>query len=150
MDVRAGLQRKLSTEELMLLHCGVGEDPWESLGLQGDPTSQYKGDKSWIFIGRTDAEAEVLTLWPPHVKDWPIGKDSDTGKDWRWEEKGTTEDQMVGLHHWLNGHELERARESVMYREAWCAAVTGFNELDMTEHLNWCKLFQKIQRERIL
>ena len=66
-----------------------------------------KGNQSWIFIGRTDAEAEIPILWPPDVKNWLIGKDPDAGKDWRWEEKGTTEDEMVGWHHWLNGHEFE-------------------------------------------
>ena len=66
-----------------------------------------KGNQSWIFIGRTDAEAELPTLWPPDVKNWLTGKDPDAGKDWRQEEKGTTEDEMVGWHHWLNGHELE-------------------------------------------
>ena len=62
-----------------------------------------KGNQSWIFIGRTDAEAETPILWPPDAKKWLIGKDPDAGKDWRWEEKGTTEDEMVGWHHWLNG-----------------------------------------------
>ena len=66
-----------------------------------------KGNQSWIFIGRTDAEAEALILWPPDGKNWLIGKDPDAGKDWRWEEKGTTEDEMVGWHPWLNGHESE-------------------------------------------
>ena len=66
-----------------------------------------KGNQSWKFIGRTDAEAETLILWPPDSKNWLIGEDPDAGKDWRWEEKGTTEDKMVGWHHWLNGHEFE-------------------------------------------
>ena len=65
MDMRVGLERKLSAEELMLLNCGVGEDSLESLGLQGDPTSHSKGDQSWVFIGRTDAKAETPILWPP-------------------------------------------------------------------------------------
>ena len=65
-----------------------------------------KGNQSWIFIGRTDAEAETPILWPPAVKNWLIGKDPDAGKDWRWEEKGMTEDEMVGWYHQLNGHEL--------------------------------------------
>ena len=65
------------------------------------------GDQSWIFIGRTDAEAETLVLCPPDAKNWLIGKDPDAGKDWRREEKGMTEDEMVGWHHWLNGHEFE-------------------------------------------
>ena len=66
-----------------------------------------KGDLSWIFIGRTDAEAETPILWPPDAKNWHIWKDPDAGKDWRWEEKGMTEDEMVGWHHQLNGHEFE-------------------------------------------
>ena len=66
-----------------------------------------KGTQSWIFIGRTDAEAETPILWPPDVKNWLIGKDPDAGKDWRWEEKGMIEDEMVGWHHRLNGHEFE-------------------------------------------
>ena len=213
MDVRVGLWRKLSTEELMLLNCGVGEDSWESLRLQEDPTSPFwrsvlgflwkewcwswnsstlatsckeltpwkvmikprqcinkqrhyfankslssqgygfsnshvwmweldykeswaqknwcfwtvmlektlespldckeiqpvhpKGNQSWIFIGRTDVEAETPILWPSDVKNWLICKDPDAGKDWEQEEKGTTEDEMVGWHHRLNGHEFE-------------------------------------------
>ena len=66
-----------------------------------------KGNQSWIFIRRTDAKAETPIRWPPHVKNWLIGKNSDAGKDWRWEEKGTIEDEMVGWHHRLDGHEFE-------------------------------------------
>ena len=66
-----------------------------------------KGDQSWVFIGRTDAEAETPKLWPPDGKNWLIGKDLDAGKDWRQEEKGMTEDEVVGWHHWLDGHEFE-------------------------------------------
>ena len=98
MDVRVGLQRKLNAEELMLLNCGVEEDSSESLGNQ-----------PWIFIRRTDAESEALILWPPDVKSWLIRKNPDSGKDWRQEEKGMTEDEMVGWHHWFNGHEFEQA-----------------------------------------
>ena len=68
-----------------------------------------KGNQSWIFIRRTDTEAEVPILWPPDTKEWLIGKDLDAGKDWRQEEKGMTEDEMVGWHHQLNGHEFEQA-----------------------------------------
>ena len=67
----------------------------------------HKGNQSWIFIGRKDAEAEASILWPPDSKNQLIGKDPDAGKDQRWEEKGTTEDEMIGWHHWLNGHEFE-------------------------------------------
>ena len=80
-------------------------------------------DQSWVFIGRTDFEAETPILWPPDVKSWLIGKDPDSGKDWGQEEKGTTEDEMVGWHHWLDGLEFQWAPELVMDREAWWAAV---------------------------
>ena len=66
-----------------------------------------KGDQSWIFIGRIDAEAETLIIWPPDVKNWFIWKNPDAGKDWGQEEKGTTEDEMVGWHHRVNGHKFE-------------------------------------------
>ena len=66
-----------------------------------------KGNQSWMFIGRTDAEAQAPILWPPDLKNWLIWKDPDAGKDWRWEEKGTTEDEMVGWHHWHDEHEFE-------------------------------------------
>ena len=68
-----------------------------------------KGNQPWIFIGRTDAKAEARIHWSPNVKNWLIGKDSDAGKDWRQEEKGMTEDEMVGWHRWLHGHEFEQA-----------------------------------------
>ena len=76
---------------------------WVSLG------QKEKGNQSWIFIGRTDAEAEAPKLWPPDAKNWFIGKDPDAGEDWRQEDKGTAEDKMVGWHHWLNEHEFEQA-----------------------------------------
>ena len=65
------------------------------------------GDQSRVFTGRTDAEAEIPILWPPHVKSWLIGKDPDAGRDWGQEKKGMTEDKMAGWHHWLDGHEFE-------------------------------------------
>ena len=66
-----------------------------------------KGDQSWVFFGKNDTKAETLILWPPHAKSRLIGKDSDAGRDWGQEEKGTTEDEMDGWHHGLNGHEFE-------------------------------------------
>ena len=84
-----------------------------------------KENQSWIFIRRTDAEAEAPILWPPDVKNWLIRKDPDVGQDWRQEEKGTTEDEMVGGHHRLDGHEFEQLWELVMDWEAWHAAVHG-------------------------
>ena len=80
-------------------------------------------NQSWIFIGGTDAKAETPILWPPDAKNWLIGKDPDVGKDWRHEEKGTTEDEMVGWHHWLNGMNLSKLQETVKERKAWHAAV---------------------------
>ena len=97
-----------------------------------------KGNQSWIVIGRTYAEAEAPILWPPDAKNWLMGKDPDTRKDWRWEEKGKTEDQMVGWHHQLDGHEFEQApgdddrQESLM-----CCSPWGHWESDMAEWLNW-------------
>ena len=96
-----------------------------------------KGNQSWIFIGRTDAEAETSILWPPDVKNWLIGKDPDAGKDWRQEKKGTTEDKIVGWHHRLYGHEFEYAlgvddgQGSLVCCSSW-----GRKESDMTEWLN--------------
>ena len=85
-----------------------------------------KGDQSWIFVGRTDAEAEAPILWPPDMKSWLIWKDPDAGKDWRREEKGTTEDEMVGWHHPWDGHEFELVLGvGDGKREAWHAIVHG-------------------------
>ena len=84
-----------------------------------------KGNQSWKFIGRTDVEAETPILWLSDVKNWLTGKDPDAEKDWRQEEKGTTENEMVGWHHWLSGHEFEQLWELVMDREAWNPAVHG-------------------------
>ena len=81
MDVRVGLWRNLSAEELMVLTFGVGEDSWESLGLQEIQAVHPKGNQSWVFIGRSDIEAETPILWPPDTKSWLIWKDPDAGKD---------------------------------------------------------------------
>ena len=101
-----------------------------------------KGDQSWMFIGRTDAEAQTLILWLPHAKSWLIRKDPDAGKDWRLEEKGTTtEDAMVGWHHWLNGHEFEWTLGVADEQGGLaCCSSWGRKELNMTEWLNWTKL----------
>ena len=125
----------------MLLNCGVGEDSWESLGLQGDPTGPPKGDNSWVFIGRTDAEAETPILWPPDVKSWFIGKDLEAGKDWGQEEKGTTENEMVGWHHQLNGCEFEQAPGVGDGQGSLaCCIPWRHKESDTTERLNWTEL----------
>ena len=97
-----------------------------------------KGNQSWIFIGRTDAKAEAPIFWPPDAKNWLIGKDPDAGKDWRQEEKGMTEDEMVGWHHWLNGHESEQAPGIGDGQGGLvCCSPWGHKELDATEQLNW-------------
>ena len=93
-----------------------------------------KGDQSWVFIGRTDAEAETPILWSPNVKNWVIWKYPDAGKDWRREEKGTTEDEMVGWHHQLDGDEFEQI----------LGVGDGQEESDMTERLNWIEREQTV------
>ena len=100
-----------------------------------------KGNQSWIFIGRTDAEAETLILWPLDVKSWLIWKDPDARKGWRQEEKGKTEDEMVGWHHWLNGHGfgwtlgVSNGQGGLACWSSW-----GRKESDTTEQLNWTEL----------
>ena len=100
-----------------------------------------EGDQPWDFFGRNDAKAETPVLWPPHAKSWLIGKDSDAGRDWGQEEKGTTEDEMAGWHHRLNGHEFEwtlgvgDGQGSLVCCNSW-----GRKELDMTERLNSTEL----------
>ena len=113
------------------------ESPLDSKEIQ---PVYLKGNQSWIFIGRTDAEAETPILWPPHVKNWFIVKDPDGGKDWRQAEKGRTEDEIVGRHHRLNGHEFE---ETLAVGDGQgcltCCSPWGCKESNMTEQLNWMK-----------
>ena len=100
-----------------------------------------KGDQSWVFIRRTDAEAETPILWPPDAKSWLIGKDPDAGKDWGQEDKGTTEDEMIGWHHWLNIDESEQTSEVGDGQGGLaCCGSWGHKELDTTEGLNWIEL----------
>ena len=97
-----------------------------------------KGNQSWIFIGRTDAEAEAPTLWLPDEKNWLTEKDPDGGKDWGQEEKGTTEDEMVGWHHRLDGREFEQApRFGDGQGSLACCSPWGCKELDTAEWLKW-------------
>ena len=97
-----------------------------------------KGDQSWVFFGRNDAKAETPVLWPPHAKSWLIGKHSDAGRDWGQEEKGTTEDEMAGWHHQLDGCEFEwtpgvvDGQGGLVGCDSW-----GHKESDTTERLNW-------------
>ena len=149
MDVRVGLWRKLITKELMRLNCGVGEDPWESHGLQGDPSIHSEGDQPGDFFGKNDAKAETPVLWPLHVKSWLLGKVSDAGRDWRQEEKGTTEDEMAGWHHRLNAHEFgwTLGVGDGQGGLAWCNSWVR-KESDTTERLNWTEHVNHKSRER--
>ena len=97
-----------------------------------------KGNLCWIFIGRTDAEAETPILWPPDVKNWLTGKDPDSGKDWKQDQKETTEDEMVWWHYQLDGHEFEQAPGVGDGKGSLaCCSPWGCKESDMTELLNW-------------
>ena len=100
-----------------------------------------KGDQPWVFFGSNDAKAEAPVLWPPHAKSWLIGKDSDAGRDWRQEEKGTTEDEMAGWHHGLDGGESEWTPGfGVGQGGLACCDSWGRKESDTTEWLNWTEL----------
>ena len=150
MDVRVGQWRKLSAEELMLLNSGVGEDSWESLGLQGDPTSPFWRRsvlgflwKEWCWSWNSSTLAtscEELTHWKR--------KDSDAGKDWGQEEKGMTEDEMARWHHWLDGRESEWTPGVGDGQGGLaCCDLWGHKESDTTERLNWTELINKWETE---
>ena len=139
------INKALHQKKLMLLNCGIGEDSWESLGLQGDPTSP-SWRKSVLNIHWKDWSWSSNT-WPSDAKSWLIikdpgpSKDPDPGKDWRQEEKGTTEYKMVGRHYWLYGHEIEQA-PGVGDGEGSlaCCSTQGRKKSDTTEWLNWTEL----------
>ena len=142
MDVRFGLGRRLSAKELMLLNCGVGEDSWESLGLQGDPTSPFWRRSTLGFLWRNDAKAETLVLWPLHVKSWLIGKTL----------------MLVGVEgrrrrgrqrmRWLDSisdsmdTSLSELWELVMDREAWRAVIHGVAN-SRTRLRDWSELINR-------
>ena len=108
------------------------------LDCKESQTVHPKGNRSWIFIERTNVEAETPILWPPDVKSWLIWKDPDAGKDWRREEKGTTEDEMVGWYHWHDGHEFEQALEGGDGQGSLvCCSPWGCKDSDTTERLTW-------------
>ena len=140
MDVTVGLWRKLSAKELMLLNCSVQKTLESPLHCKEIQPVHPKRHQSWVLFGKTDAEAEAPILWPPHAKNWLIGKDLDAGKEWRWE-KGTTEDEMAGWHHWLDGREFvwtPGVGDGQEYLA--CCDSRGRKELDTTERLNWTEL----------
>ena len=136
MDVRLGPNRKLSAEEMMLLNCGVGEDlenPLDFKEIQVHP----KGNQSWIFIGRTDAEAETPILWPSDEKNWLTGKYPDAGKDWRREENDR------GWDGWMDSLTQWTWVWASSGRRWWtgkleCCSPFGHKKSDTTERLNWC------------
>ena len=104
-----------------------------------------EGDQSWLFFGRNDAKVEAPVLWPPHVKSWLIGKDSDAGRDWGQEEKKTTEDEMAGWHHQHVGHEFEWTLGEGDGQEGLaCCHSWDHKESDTTERLNWTELMLEI------
>ena len=120
----------------MLLKC-AGKTLERPLDCKEIQPVNPKGNQSWIFIGRTNAKAEVPILWPPDVKSWLIGKDPNVRKDWGQEEKGATEDEMVGWHHRLNGHEFEQTLgDSEGQGSLVCCSSWGRKQLDLTEWLN--------------
>ena len=128
MDVRVGCFQTVVLEKTL-------ESPLD--GKEIWPVHP-KENQSWIFIGGADAEAETPVLQPPDMKNWLTWKDLDAGKDWRQEEKGTTEDELVGWHHQLNGCEFEQApRVGDGQGSLVCCSPWGLKELDTTQRLDW-------------
>ena len=114
------------------------ESPLDCKEIQ---TVHPKGDQSWVFVGRTDVEAETPILWPPDAKGWLIGKDPDAGKDWGQEEKGMTVDEMARWHHWLNGYGFGWTLGVGVWQGGLvCCSPWGHKESDTTEWLNWTQL----------
>ena len=144
--LRAGPQRRLRTENLMVLNCGVGEEktPDSPLDCKESKPVNPKESHPWLFFGKTDTEAPIL--WPPGVKNWLTGKGPDAGKDWGQEEKGVTKDEMVGWHPRLNGHDF---KQTLGDSEGWgsqvCCSPWSRKELDTNE---WTRVFIESLRER--
>ena len=138
MDVRVGLEESWGLKNWCFWTVVLEKTLESLLDCKEIQPVNPKGNQSWIFIGRTDAEIETPILWPPDAKNWLIGKDPDAGKDWRQEEKVTTEDEMVGWHHGLNGHEFEQAlRVGDGQGSLACYSPWGCKDSDMNEQLNW-------------
>ena len=136
MDVRVGLWRKLSAKKLMLFNLVLEKTLESPLYFKEIQPVHSKGDQSWVFFGRNNAETETPILRPPHANSWLIGKVSDSGRDWA-QEKGTTEDEIAGWHHRLNGHEFEQAPGvGNGHGSQACCSPRGCKESDTTEWLN--------------
>ena len=133
---------KTIEEQLKIIQSFVGDGHKIEIQEDGFLRVYPKGSQSWIFIGRIDAEAEILILRAPDMKNWLIGKDPDAGKDWRQEETGMTEDKMDGgCHYWLDGPEFEQAPEVGDGQGSLaCCSPWGRKELDTAERLNWTEL----------
>ena len=141
MDVRVELWRRLSAKDWCFWTVVLEKTLESPLDCKEIQPVHSKGDQSWVFIGRTDAKAEAPILWPPHAKSWLLRKDPDAGRDFGQEEEGTTEDEMAGLHHWLDGRESEwtpgvgDGQGGLACCDSW-----GHKESDTTEQLNWTEL----------
>ena len=137
MDVRVGLWRKLSAEELMFWTVVLEKTLESPLDCKEIQPVHSKGDQSWVFFGSNDAKAETPVLWLPHAKSWLNGKESDVGRVWGQEEKGTTEDETAGCHHRLNGREFEwTPGDGDGQGGLACCISWGCKESDMTKWLN--------------
>ena len=141
MDVRVGLWRSWALKNWCFWTVVLEKILESPLCSKENKPVYPKGNQSWIFIGRTDAEAETPILWLPDANNWLIGKDPNAGKDWREGEKGMTEDEMVGWHQWLNGHEFEQApRVGDGQGSLACCSPWDCKESDTTEQLNSTQL----------
>ena len=133
--------RNLIIRALLIYISAIVKTPESPLDWKEIQPVHSEGDQSWVFFGGNDAKAEAPVLWPPHVKSWLTGKDFDAGRDWGQEEKGTTEDEMAGWHHRLNGHEFEwTPGDGDGQGGLACCDSWGHKESDTTERLNWTEL----------
>ena len=143
MDVIVGLWRKLSSEELMLWTVVLEMTLESPLDCNEIHPVHLKGDEPWMFIGRTDVEAESTILWPSHAESWLMGKDPDAGRDWRQEKKETAEDEMAGWDHLLNAHVFDwTLAVGVGQGGRVCCDSWSLKQSDTTEWLNWTELNQ--------
>ena len=150
MDVRVGLWRKLTPKNWCFWTVVLEKTLESPLDCKEIQPVHSEGDQPWDFFEGNDAKAETPVLWPPHAKSWLIGKDSDAGRDWGQEEKGMTEDEMAGWHHWLDGREFEwtpgvgDGQGGLACCNSW-----GRKESDTTERLNWTELMINCTRRQL-